>query len=530
MKRFVLLFLSVGFVCASSACKTIVPTSNSSAAITAQVENLKNDTTVSKKRYIPYKKPYSMSPTTNSVKVLWQMSEETEPTPATVSYGTDPQNLSQTITTSDGWMVEGEGYMHVVTLTDLKPFTRYFYTVGNGKQTYDSLCSTKTAPLPGTGFRIFTISDIHGNSCNNWLNMQEFICELMPDISLMNGDFVSDNGADRLWNGYFFTPGAQFLAMCPIMSSAGNHETGVPGNYRWSSFYDYFHQFSHGKSTDPYKDPRGEAYFHFCYGNADIIMLNINGDASSPDFMPGSAQYQWADSVLNACTMPWIIVCHHVGIFTTGYHGQWSDEPKQIAPLFEKYASKGKHIISLSGDDHSFEHLYKSGVHYVRPGCGRNANYDQQKQLRDYQYSMFYRKVSCFSTLDMAPDASEIELTAYDSVGNVFYNYTFMLEAEQLSPSVQFLSNAVQSAGEDSVLLTWKLFNPYDDAKVSLYYTANGNRVDIEKMTPLATNLTSDRFTWNIRKVFPKGRYYVYAVVTSKGRNYISFHPIIVDL
>ncbi len=40
--------------------------------------------------YIPYKKPYSMSPTTSSVKVLWQMAEETCPTEAVVRYGTSP--------------------------------------------------------------------------------------------------------------------------------------------------------------------------------------------------------------------------------------------------------------------------------------------------------------------------------------------------------------------------------------------------------------------------------------------------------
>ncbi len=63
--------------------------------------------------YIPYKKPYSMSPTTSSVKVLWQMAEETCPTEAVVRYGTSPDSLNQEVTTSDGWMVEGEGFMRM---------------------------------------------------------------------------------------------------------------------------------------------------------------------------------------------------------------------------------------------------------------------------------------------------------------------------------------------------------------------------------------------------------------------------------
>ncbi|MCR5050446.1 MAG: metallophosphoesterase family protein [Paludibacteraceae bacterium] len=375
--------------------------------------------------YVPYKKPYSMAPTTSSVKILWQMSDEKAPTEAVVRYGKSRNKLDMEVWSSDGWNVADEGFVHIVTLTGLDPFTHYYYTIGDSIHRYTDTCSTKTAPERGTAFRIFTISDIHGNSKRNWQNMQDTICALQPDIAIMNGDFVSDNGADRRWNKYFFNPGEQFLSQVPIMSSVGNHETGVPETYRWSSFYDYFHQFSHGISEDSIKDPRGEAYFHFAYGNADFIMLNINGDASSPDFLPGSKQYNWADSMLNACDRPWIIVCHHVGMWTSGYHGQWSAYPKRFAPLLEKYAAQGKHIISLSGDDHSFEHLYKDGVHYVRPGCGRDANYAQQTQLIDYQYSLFYRKVSCWSILDFTADASHIDLTACDSVGNVFYTYRF---------------------------------------------------------------------------------------------------------
>ncbi len=380
--------------------------------------------------YMPYKMPYSMAPTTHSVKIIWQMAEEVEPTEAVVYYGTDSTNLDHQITTSDGWQVPEEGFVHVVTLTDLQPFTRYYFTVGaNDTRRCPKISWTKTAPEPGTAFRIFSISDIHGNACRNWSNMQDFICNLNCDIALMNGDFVSSKGDDRNWNNYYFTPGAQFLGQVPVMSSVGNHETGDPFTFRWSSYYDYFHQFSHESASEGDTiDPRGEAYFHFVYGNADVIMLNLNGDPSSPDFLPGSKQYHWADSILNTCTRPWIIICHHVGVHTTGYHGQWADEPRQMGTLFEKYAKQGKHIISLSGDDHSFEHLYKDGVHYVRPGCGRDANYSQQTQLKDYKYSIFYKQVSCFSTLDMSADASSITLTAYDSVGTVFYTYTYSQE------------------------------------------------------------------------------------------------------
>ena len=468
--------------------------------------------------YAPYKMPYSMAPTTSSFRVLWQMAEESKPTNAIVWYGTDKDNLKDSIITDNGWMVEGEGYMHIVNITGLQANTRYYFQVGeSSKRKCEMICSSHTAPKAGTAYRIFTISDIHGNSCKNWSNMQDFICNLNPQLAMMNGDIVSDVGADRNWNGYFFTPGAQFLACTPTMSSAGNHETGVPSEKRWSSFYDYFWQFSHGESEDSITDPRGEAYFSFPYGNAQIIAININGDASSPAFLPGSKQYQWLDETLEASTSPWIFIFGHVGIYTSGYHGQWSAEPKQVAPLLEKYAAAGKRIIYFCGDDHSFEHLYKDGVHYVRPGCGRNSNYAQQTGLIDAQYSMFYRQISCFSTIDMAADAKKVLLTAYDSVGNKFYEYDFLLEGEQIQPKITFTAPLTEVEVVDSVMLRYFPFDPQKNSKIAFYYTQGNTPRDgklIKDNVP-AQVTSPKQIAWHTRDVYPKGEYHVYAVISN---------------
>ena len=469
--------------------------------------------------YKPHKMPYSMSPTTSSVKVLWQMAEETKATSAIVWYGTDKDHLKDSIVTDSGWMVEGEGYMHIVDITGLQANTRYYYQVGDAKRRCEKVSSTMTAPEAGTAYRIFTLSDIHGNSCKNWSNMQDFICALEPNIAIFNGDHVSDVGADRLWNGYFFTPGEQFLSCTPFMSSAGNHETGVPSTKRWSSCYDYFWQFSHGESEDSITDPRGEAYFSFPYGNADMVVININGDASSPAFLPGSKQYEWLDETLNASIAPWIFIFGHVGIYTSGYHGQWSAEPKQVAPLLEKYASAGKRIIYFCGDDHSFEHLYKDGVHYVRPGCGRNSNYKQQTGLIDAQYSMFYRQISCFSTLDMAADAQKVLLTAYDSVGNQFYQYEFKHEGELIQPNITFTAPMSDIEVGDSVMLRYFPFDPQQNSTISFYYTdkaeTTGGKL-IQANVP-AQVTAPKQICWHTRDVYPKGDYYVYAVIRNSS-------------
>ncbi|MCQ2310968.1 MAG: metallophosphoesterase [Paludibacteraceae bacterium] len=378
------------------------------------------------------KMPYSMSPTTSSVKIIWQQSDNT--TSGYVKYGTDRNNLNLTISSSDGKYVDGEGYVHVVTLTGLQPFTTYYYQVGDGKQWFDQINSTKTAPTIGTAFRIFTISDIHVNSRSNWSNMQDSICKLGCDLMMCNGDFVN-NGAGRDWNPAYFQPGKPFLSQTPMMSSAGNHETDDPYTYRWSTFYDYFWQFSHGDSEDPVKDPRGEGYFAYDYGNARIIAVNVNGGPAAPDFGPDSKQYKWLDNELNTTTAPWILIFGHVGLTSSGYHGEWPPKYRDDwRTLLEKYAKQGKHIIYFCGDDHSFEHAFKDGVHYVRPGCGRDANYAQKQYLDDARYSLFYKQISCYSTLDMSADAKMLTLTARDSASNIFYTYQFQQEDKVIVP------------------------------------------------------------------------------------------------
>ena len=366
------------------------------------------------------KYPYSMRPTSSSLRVLWQVTEPDEA--GTVYYGTDPANLNLTATATTGKMIEGEGRVHYVDLTNLQPFTRYYYKV----EGIDDTCSAKTAPEVGTAYRIFTISDIHENSCHNWENMQDFICTLNADLAMCNGDFVNDGGG-RDWNHSLFTPGRPFLSQTVLMSATGNHETGDPLTYRWSTFFDYFWQFDHGYSEDSVTDPRGEGYFAYDYGNARIIAVCVSGpEPSAPAHQKGSKQLAWVQNEIDNATQDWILIFGHVGLTTSGYHGKWPPEDRKLwRTMFEQAAAKGKHIIYFCGDDHSFEHAYKDGVHYVRPGCGRNSNYAQQTKLADAKYTLLYKQISCYSTLDMAADGSTLHMTSRDSVGNVFYEYTF---------------------------------------------------------------------------------------------------------
>ena len=480
---------------------------------------------------VPYtlcKVPYSMSPTQQSVRILWQTADTVSM--GVVAYGTAPDALGDTVRSRSGRMVQGEGFVHVVELTGLQPFTRYYYRVGDGKREDERISSCKTAPAENTAFRMFMLSDIHVNACKNWQNEQAFITQnLQPDFAMFIGDFVN-HGWERDWNEAFFTPGAPFLGQVTFSGAVGNHETYDPysdtpaqrpqGFNNYHTYYDYFSFFSHGQSEGEVIDPRGEAYFTFPYGDAQIICLNLNNNYDavydSPSFAKGSRQYEWLDQQLKTATAKWILVYAHVGITTSGYHGQWNaDNHTIIRPLLEKYAKEGKHIICFAGDDHSFEHALKDGVHYVRPGCGRNSNYAQVTSLPDAAYTLMYRQVSCFSTLDMAADGETILLTAYDSVGTAFYSYTFTQNDKPL-PSVYISHpNSGSCAFTDEMEIGYST-SSLSSATVSLYYTT---RNEPTQGTLIAGGLDGSngmhRYTWNVRAIQPKGTYYLYATITN---------------
>ena len=145
---------------------------------------------------------------------------------------------------------------------------------------------------------------------------------------------------------------------------------------------------------------------------------------------------------------------------------------------------------------------------------------------------MYYRRVSCFSTLDMSADASSIALTAYDSVGNPFYTYTFLHDNEVITPAVNFTVPSTEVSTEDSIMLRWCTFDPAGDAIVSLYYAQTPDLTDPASMTPMATNLpaSTEKYMWHTRNIFPKGQYYLYAFVTSGGKTYQSNSRPVVNL
>lgn len=193
--------------------------------------------------YECFKKPYSMSPTTHSVRILWQ-TLDSNPS-GTVYYGKTP-DLGQKVTAETGWNVDGEGFVHVIELTGLEPFTEYYYQVGDESRRYETICTAKTAPEKGTDFRLVAFSDVHDNDEKIWQNSAPIMLGVDPDMWITIGDLVN-KGDMRTWNSAFFIPGESMLTAKTLTSVIGNHETMDKSDENGpTTYYDYFSVPSHG--------------------------------------------------------------------------------------------------------------------------------------------------------------------------------------------------------------------------------------------------------------------------------------------
>ncbi len=448
------------------------------------------------------KGPASMSPTTTSVRIVWETLEN-DPPASIVEYGLTPE-LGTTVTGADGWLIPGEGVMHEVTLTGLQPFTTYYYRVGNGTDVSVDINKARTAPERGTPFRLMTISDIHENHYNLWQGIAKRAPQDSIDLTVFIGDFVNDGSVRDEWNGGFFNPGKPLLDNITVISSVGNHETA----FGPSVYYDYFSLPTHAENGET-----PEAYYSMEYGDVKIIAINSNGDEYSPSYLAGSLQLTWLEEEIKNADTKWIFIFSHTNVLSTAYHGQWSaTEKENLLPLYEKYAAQGKRIIAFAGDDHSFEHLYKAGVNYVRPGCANLSLYDTDLNLVDKPYSMFYSKQPGFSTVDVSDNGDLVTLAARDTAGVIFYSATFTTSSTP--PPTIYLSepDGIEDSSSDIYRLRWVDSDPDDNASINLYYTA-----DLSSPGELiAENISEDDslnyFDWDVSQVSP-GSYYIYAVI-----------------
>jgi len=278
--------------------------------------------------------PYLQSVTADSIIIVW---ETDSPGPGEIVYGeTEEYGSSAADPAVDA--------RHVITLTNLAPYTVYHYRVESGGAPLSEELTFRTAAGPDqTEFTFVAFGDTRTQHQIHQ-EVVDSIVALEPDLVLHTGDLVANGRIASLWET-FFEVERELMARVPLFPALGNHEA----NHQ--HYFDLFYL------------PGNERWYAFDYGNARFICLQVDGFA---DFDSQSEQYAWLEETLAANTQPWLFVNFHLPPYSSSRDVSEQSVRQALTPLFEQY---GVDVV-FTGHHHNYERNEANGVTYIVTGGG----------------------------------------------------------------------------------------------------------------------------------------------------------------
>jgi hypothetical protein len=268
-------------------------------------------------------------------------------------------------------------FRHRVKIDDLKPATRYEYTVAQGADSFSS--SFMTAPDRDVPVRFIVYADSETepestgkhtqwddpksdaprtyliDQTDGYHNNLQVINDREPDLIIIAGDLVESGGEQRDWDEFWLhntSPGHEhsIASRIPILAAMGNHEyfegpkTGrynQPGSGRAASKYLSYFEYP---SNHAQRGEQNSRYYSLKYGPATLIVVDLcnnspgksaedtnffllgenePGGGFAPDFGPHSEQYKWIEKQLTEAqqnSLFTFVVFHHAP-YSSGPHG-----------------------------------------------------------------------------------------------------------------------------------------------------------------------------------------------------------------
>lgn len=302
--------------------------------------------------------PYLQLGTPTNIVVRWRTDL---PTQSTVRYGITLNQLTNHIddltTTND----------HEVTLPNLTPDTKYFYSVGTPVETMaggDTNFFFITPPLPGTSkpTRIWAVGD-SGSADSDSRSVFDAYLNYNTnhtDFMLMLGDNAWLYGADYEYQAAVFDMYGDLLRQSVVWPTLGNHDTGEHTNF--VNTYPYFTIFTLPTNGTAGGVPSGtEHYYSFDYANIHVICL----DSVTADRTTNGPMANWLRADLAATTQLWKIAFWHHAPYSKGSHDSdidpvMTDMRQNFGPILEQ----GGVDLVLCGHSHNYERSYFLDGHY----------------------------------------------------------------------------------------------------------------------------------------------------------------------
>lgn len=278
--------------------------------------------------------------------VLWRTDDATHA--SVVEFGRSPAALDR----RQVGHVSRAGFgtpitMHEVHLCGLEPDTTYYYRAG-GEGAFSDVQSFKTAPADASGTVNFAFFGDSRDDFTVFRRVNEAVLRQsamnVPDAVLFTGDAIPTGLLQDDWDRWFDAAMPTMAAM-PFILAHGNHE-GLATNY--------LHQFAQPQSDDR---NQSELYWSWDYGPVHLVVLN---DSPFP-IVEGieGAQRAWLEADLtradaNRANVPWVVVMHHKGPFSSALHTEDSDVDMVRRAWVPLYAEHHVDLV-VNGHDHHFE-------------------------------------------------------------------------------------------------------------------------------------------------------------------------------
>ena len=310
--------------------------------------------------------PYLQLGTSTNIIVRWRTAQ---PSTSRVRFGLNQNTLS--------WHLSHQvpAVDHLITLTNLAPDTRYFYSIGTattdlaGGESYYFL----TAPVRPKPTRIWVLGDA-GTSFNqpdySGLGLiaegQRAVRDAYyahagtrrADVWLLLGDNAYNDGNDGDYTTNFFNIYPEVTRQSVIWPAIGNHEVNL-SNGDAPAYLEIFSLPALGEAGGV---PSGnERYYSFDHGNIHFVCLD--SEISSRE--PSSPQLLWLEADLAANTNDWLIVFWHSPPYSKGSHdsdfrSNLIKMRENVVPIIEAY---GVDLV-LCGHSHVYERSYLIDGHY----------------------------------------------------------------------------------------------------------------------------------------------------------------------
>jgi hypothetical protein len=246
--------------------------------------------------------------------------------------------------TGDSYCYNHDKAFHMVVISGLTLGEEVTYRVGDGNVWSDEFTFTPFNP-DADHFEWISIAD-HGLSSEAQDVTAAIIADSDAQLVTISGDIAYADGNQNVWDEWFVTQ-QESMASIPWITAVGNHE-----NEPAAGFEAYEHRFDSDQVIE------SETFWF----SRNIPGVHLVFMSTEHEFTPGSAQFNWLQSDLQAANTPgarderpFIIVIGHKPMYSSNdYHGSEVELRDALETL---YVENGVNIV-IAGHDHFYERTW----------------------------------------------------------------------------------------------------------------------------------------------------------------------------